>query len=179
MRAFLTQIAKGAYRSDIEEEFTPLLEELIRDRMVKVDQETVRLDTKYRAGTIDVLPSGTAFVEMIGAAGRDLLVEPNNLHGAKNGDYVIVRRLFGKAGRASAKVVKVVQPAFVYSVGYIKLTESGPAPFHIKTDLPMELENSADEMPIDTVFQVDNRTSRSKGRREDLSGHFRQAGELQ
>ena len=160
MRAFLTRIAKGAYRSDIEKEFIPLLEELIREHIVKESDKTVKLDAKYRAGTIDVLPSGTAFVEMIGAKGRDLLVEPNNLHGAKNGDYVIVRRLFGKAGRPSAKVVKIVQPAFVYSVGYIKQSESGLKPFHIKTDLPMELKSSIEELEADTVFQVDNRTSK-------------------
>ncbi len=160
MRAFLTQIAKGAYRSDIEKRFIPLLDELIREHIVKESGKTVKLSEKYRAGTVDLLPSGTAFVEMIGAKGRDLLVEPKNLHGAKGGDYVIVRRLFGKAGRASAKVVKIVQPAFVYSVGYIKQTESGPMPFHIKTDLPMELESPTEELEVDTVFQVDNRTSK-------------------
>ncbi|BBG65422.1 3'-to-5' exoribonuclease RNase R [Hydrogenimonas sp.] len=160
MRAFLTRIAKGAYRSDIEKEFIPLLDELIREHIVKVSGETVKLDAKYRAGTIDLLPSGTAFVEMIGAKGRDLLVEPENLHGAKNGDYVIVRRLFGKAGRPSAKVVKVVQPAFVYAVGYIKRTESGLEPFHIKTDLPMELKSPIVELEEGTLFQVDNRTSK-------------------
>ena len=158
MRAFLTQIAKGALKSDIEKEFLPLLEELVKEHIVKRSDDMVRLDGKYRAGTIDLLASGTAFVETIGAKGRDLLVEPKNLNGAKNGDYVIVRRLFAKAGRPSAKVVKVVQPAFVYSVGYIKRTESGLLPFHIKTDLPMELKSSIEELAEHTVFQVDNRT---------------------
>ncbi len=160
MRAFLTRIAKGALRSDIEKEHLPLLEELLREHIVKESDGRVILDTKYRAGTLDVLPSGIAFLEMIGAKGKDLLIEPQNLHGAKNGDYVIVRRLFGKAGRPSAKVVKIVQPAFVYSVGYIKHTESGLMPFHIKTDLPMELESSIEDMAEQTVFQVDNRTSK-------------------
>ena len=158
MRAFLTQIAKGALKSDIEKEFLPLLEELVKERIVKRSDDMVRLDGKYRAGTIDLLASGTAFVETIGAKGRDLLIEPKNLNGAKNGDYVIVRRLFAKAGRPSAKVVKVVQPAFVYSVGYIKRTESGLLPFHVKTDLPMELKSSIEELAEHTVFQVDNRT---------------------
>ncbi|WP_457598689.1 VacB/RNase II family 3'-5' exoribonuclease [Hydrogenimonas sp.] len=158
MRAFLTRIAKGSRKSDIEEPFLPLLEELLKEHIVKESDGIVRLDAKYRAGTLDVLPSGTAFVEMIGTKGRDLLIEPQNLHGAKNGDYVIVRRLFGKAGRPSAKVVKIVQPAFVYAVGYIKRTESGLMPFHIKTDLPMEIKSATNELAEHTLFQVDNRT---------------------
>ncbi len=62
MRAFLTQIAKGAIKSDIEKEFLPLLEELVKEHIVKISDGTVRLDGKYRAGTIDLLASGTAFV---------------------------------------------------------------------------------------------------------------------
>ncbi|WP_353662988.1 ribonuclease R family protein [Hydrogenimonas sp. SS33] len=161
MRAFLTRIAKGALEKDVEKEFRPLLEELIREHIVKrSDDGSVRLDGKYRAGILDVLPSGTAFVELIGAKGRDLLIPPEHLNGGKNGDYVIVRRLFGKAGRPSAKVVKVVQPAFVYAVGYMKKTESGLEPMHIKTDLPMELADETGDLPEHTVFQVDNRTSK-------------------
>ncbi|WP_456449690.1 ribonuclease R family protein [Hydrogenimonas sp.] len=161
MRAFLTRIAKGSLKTDIEKEHLPLLEELIREQIVKETGDgIVVLDAKYRAATLDVLPSGTAFAELIGAKGRDLLIPPEHLHGAKNGDYVIVRRLFGKAGRPSAKVVKVVQPAFVYAIGYIKRTESGLEPFHVKTDLPMELESDISDLGEHTVFQVDNRTSK-------------------
>ncbi|WP_300363398.1 VacB/RNase II family 3'-5' exoribonuclease, partial [Hydrogenimonas sp.] len=161
MRAFLTRIAKGSLKTDIEKEHLPLLEELIREQIVKETADgTVILDAKYRAATLDVLPSGTAFAELIGAKGRDLLIPPEHLHGAKNGDYVIVRRLFGKAGRPSAKVVKVVQPAFVYAIGYIKRTESGLEPFYVKTDLPMELESDISDLEEHTVFQVDNRTSK-------------------
>ncbi|SFP10136.1 ribonuclease R family protein [Hydrogenimonas thermophila] len=159
MKSFLTRIAKGAYKTDIEKEYKPLLEELLRERIVKEIGEKVQLDSKYRAGIVDLLPSGTAFLELIGAKGRDLLIEFQNLNGAKNGDYVIVKRIFGKPGRPSARVVKVVQPAFVYAVGYIKSTESGLQPFHIKTDLPMELKSSIEKLSEHTVFQVDNRTS--------------------
>jgi len=159
MKSFLTRIAKGAYKTDIEKEYKPLLEELLQEQIVKEVHEKVQLDSKYRAGVVDLLPSGTAFLELIGAKGKDLLIESQNLNGAKNDDYVIVKRLFGKPGRPSAKVVKVVQPAFIHAVGYIKHTESGLQPFHIKTDLPMELKSSIEEFSEHTVFQVDNRTS--------------------
>jgi len=159
MKSFLTRIAKGAYKTDIEKEYKSLLEELLQERIVKEIGEKVQLDSKYRVGIVDLLPSGTAFLELIGATGRDLLIEFQNLNGAKNGDYVIVKRIFGKPGRPSARVVKVVQPAFVYAVGYIKNTESGLQPFHIKTDLPMELKSSIEGLSEHTVFQVDNRTS--------------------
>ena len=157
MRSFLTRIAKGAYKSDIEKEHKALLDELLREGIVKEIGEKVQLDSKYRAGVVDLLPSGTAFLELIGAKGRDLLIESQNINGAKNGDYVIVKRVFGKPGRPSARVVKVVQPAFVYAVGYIKNTESGLQPFHIKTDLPMELKSSIEGLSEYTVFQADNR----------------------
>ena len=160
MRAFLTRIARGALKKDIEKEYLPLLEELIREGIVKAHDGEVILDTKYRAATIDLLPSGIAFAELIGAAGRDLLIPPEYLNGAKNGDYVIVRRLFGRPGRPSAKVVTVVQPAFVYAIGYIKHTEEGLGAFHIKTDLPMELHEDISTLAEHTVFQVDNRTSK-------------------
>jgi len=160
MKSFLTRITKGAHKTDIEKEHLSLLEELIQERIVKESDGKVQLDSKYRAGILDLLPSGTAFLELIGTKGRDLLIEFQNLNGAKNGDYVIVKRLFGKAGRPSAKIVKILQPAFVYAVGYIKNTESGLQPFHIKTDLPMELKSSIEELSENSVFQVDNRTSK-------------------
>jgi len=159
MKSFLTRISKGAYKTDIEKEYKSLLEELLQERIVKEKDGKVQLDSKYRAGIVYLLPSGTAFLELIGTKGKDLLIEFQNLNGAKNGDYVIVKRLFGKPGRPSAKIVKVVQPAFIYAVGYIKKTESGLQPFHIKTDLPMELKSSIEGLSEYTVFQVDNRTS--------------------
>jgi ribonuclease R len=161
MKAMLMRLGRGARREDFEPEELSLVENLIQKGIVKtLPDGTVRLDAKYRAGILDLLPSGTAFLELIGAPGRDLLIPPEHLHGAKNGDYVIARRLFGKAGRPSAKVVEVVQPAFVYAVGYIKRTEKGLEAFHVKTDLPMELESDISELPEHTVFQADNRTSR-------------------
>ena len=160
MKSFLTRIAKGAYKTDIEKEHKPLLEELIQEQIVKEMNDKVQLDSKYRAGVLDLLPSGMAFLEPIGVKGKDLLIEFANLNSARNGDYVIARRLFGKHKRPTAKVVKVVQPAFVYAVGYMKKTESGLQPFHIKTDLPMELKSSIEELSEHTVFQIDNRTSK-------------------
>ena len=160
MRSFLTRLSKGSKKSDIEKEHLRLLEELIEERIVKEIDDKIQLDSKYRAGVVDLLPSNKAFLEQIGAKGKDLLIESQNLNGAKNGDYVIAKRVFGKPGRPSARVVKVVQPAFVYAVGYIKKTESGLQPVHIKTDLPMELKSSIEGLTEKTVFQVDNRTSK-------------------
>ena len=161
MRAFLTRLARGSLERDIEKEHRALLEKLIKEGIVKRSEDgSVRLDSKYRGGILDLLPSGTAFLELIGTPGKDLLIAPEHLHGAKNGDYVIARRLFGKAGRPSAKVVEILQPAYVYAVGYIRPTEAGPEPAYVKTDLKMELKEDISELGEYTVFQVDNRTSK-------------------
>ena len=160
MKSFLIQLAKGSKKSDIEKEHLKLLEELIEEQIVKETDGKVQLDSKYRAGVVDLLPSNMAFLEQIGVKGRDLVIEPQNLNGAKSGDYVIARRLFGRYKRPSAKIVKVIQPALVYAVGYIKKTEFGLQPFHIKTDLLMELKSSIEGLSEHTVFQVDNRTSK-------------------
>jgi len=85
MKSFLTRIAKGAYKTDIEKEHKPLLEELIQEQIVKEMNDKVQLDSKYRAGVLDLLPSGMAFLEPIGVKGKDLLIEFANLNSARNG----------------------------------------------------------------------------------------------
>jgi len=160
VRSFLTHITKGAYTTDIEKEHRLLLKRLLQEQIVKKTGKRVRLNSKYRAGVVELLPSGVAFLKPIDAKGKELFIESKNLSDAKNGDYVIVRRLFGKHKRPSAKVVIVVQPVLIYTVGYIKHTKLGIQPLHIKTDLPMELKNSIKELSEYIVFQVDNRTSK-------------------
>ncbi|NPA29063.1 MAG: VacB/RNase II family 3'-5' exoribonuclease [Epsilonproteobacteria bacterium] len=155
VKALLIKVARGLYPDeDLEEEERPLFQKLREAGLLKQEGRRFRLDNRYRVGTVDLLPSGTAFLELLGAEGRDLLIAPEHLNGAGKGDYVVARRLFGRAGRPAAKVVEILRPALLHEVGYV----ADQTPRHIRTDLPMNVTEGKENLYEGAVFLADART---------------------
>jgi len=75
-----------------------------------------RLKSIFRAGELFINKEGKGFLSSLFPAQKDLLIEPKDLNGAKSGDFVVVKRVIARRGRASAKVVMVIKPALLTKV---------------------------------------------------------------
>ena len=150
------KLIKGIDRKDVPREYIPLVDDLIAKNIVKVDGKIVKLSSKYRVGTVDIAKNGKGFLIQLGVKGKDLLIEPEDLNGAGKGDLVIAKRIFG-AGRPRAKVVYILEKAFLYSVAYFDKEKMQF--LNVKTEQPVEVKaskKSLKELPDRTVVKVDN-----------------------
>lgn len=168
MNALLTQLSRGTPASDIPREFSAVVSRIEAQGYLKNRDGFLEFGSKYRAGILHVATSGQGFVQLLGSDAPDLLIEPANLAGGREGDYVIAQRLIGRSGRPRGRVAMLLQRARAYEVGYVK---PGPIPTacFLKTDLPMPLE--ASDLPEPgSVFQVEalsGKITKILGRLED------------
>ncbi len=158
MKEFALKLIRGIAQKDIPREHIPLVDDLIRKKILKVDGKIVKLSNKYRIGKIDVARNGTGFLEVLGMKAKDLLIEPEDLADANRGDLVVAKRKFGGGGRPKAKVVYILERAFRYSVAYLK---DGMF-FNIKNEMPISVKaskKSINKLPPNTVVKIDNESS--------------------
>ncbi len=158
MKEFALKLIRGIAQKDIPREHIPLVDDLIRKKILKVDGKIVKLSNKYRIGKIDVARNGTGFLEVLGMKAKDLLIEPEDLADANRGDLVVAKRKFGGGGRPKAKVVYILERAFRYSVAYLK---DGMF-FNIKNEMPISVKaskKSINKLPPNTVMKIDNESS--------------------
>ncbi len=121
-----------------------------------------KFNSKYRAGTLGVVQKESAYLNVIGELMRDLFIGEGNLNNAKEGDLVIAQRILGKRGAPSAKIVEIVGRAVSYSIGYIIQKDSLNSLVDLKTQFPVGVELSRDELDsykVGDVFKINNQTN--------------------
>ncbi len=158
MKEFALKLIRGIVLKDVPREHIPLVDDLIRKKILKVDGKIVKLSNKYRIGKIDIARNGTGFLEVLGVKAKDLLIEPEDLADATRGDLVIAKRKFGGGGRPKAKVVYILEKAFRYSVAYL---QDGIF-FNIKNEMPINVKaskKSINKLPANTVVKIDNESA--------------------
>jgi len=157
---FLLALSQGMANEEIPSEFSSLLNDLIRLKIVKLKRGLYEFDTRYRAGTIDISFAGTGFVKTItNKQMKDLLVEAKDTNGAMRGDLVIVKRLHTKQGRPKAKVVHIVQRKHASSIVYTKIQHKRVVGVNIKTALIQDLsasQKSLKTLPDGSVLKINN-----------------------
>ena len=120
------QLSRAFVPDELDSEEYPLFEELEKMGAFEKDEEGLyRLKSIYRIGKIHISADGKGYLEAPQKELRDLLIAPENLKGAKNGDEVVVRRIIAARGRASAKVIMVLQRAIVKIIAYSHIDEEG------------------------------------------------------
>lgn len=157
MKELMIKLLKGMLKKDVSREDWPLIDELIKLKIVKDDGKVLKIGSKYRVGKVDIAKNGTGYLEQIGIKAKDLLIEPEHLNGATKGDLVIARRIFQAKKRPSAKVVFIVQKAFRFSVGVFD--KENLQFLNIKTLLPLTVKatkKSLKKLPDKTVAKIDN-----------------------
>jgi ribonuclease R len=125
MSAFARQLIKGCLPSDIEQEDKNAFEELRRIGALEEVNGLWKLNSLYRAGRLYIGNDGRGFVEAEFKEQKDLLIEPDHLGDAKNGDVVVAKRIIARRGRAAGKVVAVIQKAHLFTIAYTHRDEQG------------------------------------------------------
>jgi len=159
---FLLALSHGVTNEEISSEFSSLINDLVRLKAIKLKQGKYTLDSRYRAGTIDVTFGGTGFVKTYANKQmKDLLVEASDTNGAMRGDIVIVKRLHTKQGRPKAKVIYIAKRKNATSLVYTKIQHKRVVGVNVKTTLVQNItatQKSLKQLPDGTVLRIDNAT---------------------
>lgn len=162
MSPFAIQLINGSLPSDIEEEDRDSFQLLQKKEIIELRDGLWRLRSIYRVGELYIGKDGRGFVEAQHKEHRDLLIEPDDIGDAQQGDIVIAKRIIARRGRASAKIVMTIQKAHIFSIAYTYRDTFGNFEIrNIKTSLPtyatmrgMDLKT----FKIGTVLKIDNET---------------------
>ena len=119
MKSLLIRLTLGLSEQDINSEERVHVDNFLAKKYLTHKDNIYKFNSKYRAGTLGLVQSGTAYLNVIGELTRDLFIGDGDLSTAKEGDLVISQRLLGKRGTPSAKIVEIVGRAVSYSIGYI------------------------------------------------------------
>ena len=166
MTAFEIQISDGCLKSDIEPFELDMFEKLIKLGALEEVSGLWRLKSIYRSGRLYISkpPNQKGFVEANRKSQKDLVVEMDDIGEANNGDIVLVKRIIARRGRASAKIVLVIQPAHIYSIGYTHRDSSNNFNIlNIKTSLPTDAFMEGMDLKAlkqGSVLKIDDATGR-------------------
>ena len=118
MSPFAIQLTNGCLASDIELENQNSFQTLQNIGAIEEIDGLWRLSSLYRTGELSLGKDDRGYVEAQFKDQRDLLVEPDYLGDAKAGDTVVVKRIIARRGRASGKVVEVIDKAHLFIIAY-------------------------------------------------------------
>jgi len=125
MSAFAVQLMQGCLPSDIEPENRQAFEQIQKLGAIEEHHGLWKLNSLYRVGRLYIDKDGRGYVEAERKELKDLLIEPEFLGDARNEDIVVARRFIGRRGRASGKVIAVIERARLYTITYTHRDEQG------------------------------------------------------
>lgn len=125
MSAFSIQLTNGCLASDIEEEDQNAFQALQQLGAIEEVDGLWKLHSLYRAGRLYIGKDGRGYVEAEKKEQRDLLIEPDDLWGAKHGDIVVAKRIIARRGRASGIVKLIIEKAHLFTIAYTHRDEQG------------------------------------------------------
>ena len=163
MTPFAIQLTRGFLPNELDEKDKPAFEELGRLNAFDIEDGLCKLKSIYRAGEVYINAEGKGYMSSLFKEQKDLLIEPNDLKDAKNGDFVVAKRVIARRGRASAKVVTIIKHAVLTSI-YILKKEGNLYKFvDIKTSLESNIFQDGIDLKIykvGTLFKVDALTNK-------------------
>ena len=118
MSPFAIQLMHGCLISDIEQEDQNTFQALQQLGALEEIDGLWKLKSIYRVGRLYIGKDGKGYVEAEFKEQRDLLVEADDLWGAKHGDVVVAKRIIARRGRASGKVQLVITKAHLFTIAY-------------------------------------------------------------
>ena len=164
MSPFAIQLINGCLASDIEEEDRNSFQALQDLGAIEETDGLWKLKSLYRAGELYLGKDGKGYVEAQFKEQKDLLIEPDDLNHAKNGDTVVAKRIIARRGRASGKVALVITRAHLFTIAYTYRDESGNFEIRdIRTGLSTHAVMEGMDLKafkIGTVLKVDIDTDR-------------------
>ncbi|WP_455756732.1 RNB domain-containing ribonuclease [Sulfurimonas sp.] len=161
MKSLLIRLTLGLSEQDITLDERVHIDNFLQKKYLTYKDNIYKFNSKYRAGTLGLVQKSTAYLNVIGELTRDLFINEGDLSDAKEGDLVISKRLLGKRGTPSAKIVEIVGRAQSYSIGYVILKDAHKSLVDLKTEYPTGVELTPEELDSHEegdVFKIDNAT---------------------
>ena len=163
MTPFVIQLTRGFKPDELDDIDKPAFTKLFELNALEEVDELFRLKPIYRAGELYINKDGKGFLGSLFKEQKDLLIEPQDLKDAKDGDFVVVKRVIARRGRPSGKVLTIIKYATLTSI-FISQKVGNEMKF-------LNIKNSLDEMiysdKIDikiykegTLFKVDALTNK-------------------
>ena len=159
MKSLLIRLTHGLSELDISPEESKDVNNFLSKKYITKKNNTYIFNSKYRAGTLGLVQNSTAYLNVIGENTRDLFINKGDLGEAREGDLIIAQRILGQRGEPSAKIAEIVGRAQTYSVAYIKLIETHKSLVDIKSDYPIGIEVTEEELNkyrIGEIFKINN-----------------------
>ena len=159
MSPFAIQLLNGCLPSDIEQEDANHFQALQQLGALEEVNGLWKLGSLYRVGTLYLGKDGKGYIEAEQKEQKDLLVEPDYLADARQGDTVVAKRIIAKRGRASGKIIRVITKAHLFIIAYTHRDEQGN--FSTKNIRTGEYTNAVMEgmdlkaFKLGTVLKVD------------------------
>ncbi|RRS30252.1 MAG: ribonuclease [Epsilonproteobacteria bacterium (ex Lamellibrachia satsuma)] len=125
MSPFAIQLTHGCLILDIEQEDQNAFQALQKLGALEEVDGLWKLKSLYRAGRLYIGKDGRGYVEAEFKEQKDLLIEPDHLDDAKQGDTVVAKRIIARRGRASGKVILVITKAHLFTIAYTHRDEQG------------------------------------------------------
>lgn len=159
MSPFAIQLINGCLVSDIDQENQNSFQALQQLGAVEEIDGLWKLKSIYRVGRLYIGKDGNGYVEAEFKEQKDLLIEPDDLWGAKHGDVVVAKRIIARRGRASGKVQLIIEKAHLFAIAYTHRDESGNfLILDIRTGLPTHAVMAGMDLKafkLGTVLKVD------------------------
>ena len=163
MTPFAIQLTKGFIPNELDEKDKKAFKELENIGALEVVDGLHKLKSLYRAGELFINSEGKGYLSSMFKEQKDLLIEPKDLKDAKHGDFVVVKRVIARRGRASAKVVLVIKRAVLTSIYISKKIDNEYKFVDIKTSLEGNIYQDGVDLKIykpGTLFKVDALTNK-------------------
>ena len=163
MTPFAIQLTRGFIPNELDDKDKPLFNQLEALGALEVTGCLHRLKSIYRAGELYINSEGKGYLSSLFKEQKDLLIEPKDLKDAKDGDFVVVKRIIARRGRASAKVVLVIKRAVITSIYISKKVNNEYKFVDIKTSLEGSIYQEGADLKIykvGTLFKVDALTNK-------------------
>ncbi len=125
MSPFAIQLMHGCLSCDIEQEDQNNFQALQKLGAIEEEGGLWKLGSLYRVGRLYVGNDGRGYVEAEFKEQKDLLIEPDHLGDAKQGDVVVAKRIIARRGRASGKIQLVIEKAYLFTIAYTHRDEHG------------------------------------------------------
>jgi len=159
LKSLLIRLTHGLSEQDIAAAELQNVNDFLEKGYITKKDSIYKFNSKYRAGTLGLIQKSTAYLNVIGENVKDLFIDDIDMLKANEGDLIIAQRLLGKRGAPSAKIIEVVGRAQSYSVAYILTKDGKKSLVDLKTEFPVGVEISRDELDSNSdgdVFQINN-----------------------
>ena len=161
MTPFAIQLTKGFKPQELDQKDIKAYEKLKELGALEKVEDLVKLKSIYRAGELYINKENKGFLNSMFKEQKDLLIEPQDLGDAKDGDFVVVKRVIARRGRPSGKVVAIIKHAILTTIYISKKVDGEIKFFDIRTMQEGQIKKAEDPRIYKegTLFKVDALTN--------------------